>query len=756
MRLRENIHCCIPILHNLSDTYDDTIYNHLLIQKPRIKLTNKINHPVSGKPALHRILGCLILGLLFHSVYAEIPSVPVDSLVPAEKHQRATKNTIHYIYSYHYKNKPLDDALSAAILDRYLESLDPNKSYFMASDIKTFEKFRSTLDDSLINQDLEPAFEIFKLYRQRVDERVTYSVQQTDEEFSFDQDEDYVFDRRDLPWPSTEDEMNNIWRQRVKNDILNLKLANKKQDEYKTTLRKRYERIRTSTYQLDANDVFQTFLNAYTTSIEPHTAYFSPRTSENFDISMRLSLEGIGAVLTSDNDYTVIQQIIPGGPADLSKQLHKDDKIVGVAQGKTGEIVDVIGWRLDDVVDLIRGPKDTVLRLEFLPKDTGPEGPHRVVTLVRNKIKLEEQAAKSSIIDRGDNNRIGVIKLPTFYVDFAAQSRGDKDYKSTTHDVRKLIRDLQNENVNGLVIDLRGNGGGSLTEALELTGLFIDDGPIVQTRDSSGKVEINYDPNGGVEYGGPLAVLVDRNSASASEIFAGAIQDYQRGIVIGEPTFGKGTVQTIVDLNRYVRNSDDDHGRLKTTIAQFFRISGGSNQFKGVVPDIIYPTAKDTSKYGERSLDNALPWDQVKPAVYVKVSAPVDKYSQAYDKHRARIKTDRAFQLLLEEINLIEASNERKSLSLLQSKREDERDQLARTKRNLQNEIRLTQGLQPIPENTDMEEFESENEEIDETKNDILLNETANILYDLMNTGKMEPRELQAIQQDKPEAINNL
>ncbi len=706
--------------------------------------------------AINRILCCLILGLLFHGVYADIPSVSDDSLVPAVRHQRATEIITHIIDSYHYKNKPLDDALSSAILDRYFENLDPNRSYFMSSDIKTFEKYRNTLDDAMKDQDLTPAFEIFKIYRKRVDERVTFSVHLMDEDFSFDKDEDYVFDRRDLPWPSTEAEMNDIWRQRVKNDILNLELADKKQDEYKTTLRKRYERIRSSTYQLDANDVFQTFINAYTTSIEPHTAYFSPRTSENFDISMRLSLEGIGAVLSSDNDYTVIQQIIPGGPADLSKQLHKDDKIVGVAQGETGEFVDVIGWRLDDVVDLIRGPKDTVLRLEFLPKDAGPEGPHGVVTLIRNKIKLEEQAAKSSIIDLGDNNRIGVIKLPTFYVDFAAQSRGDKDYKSTTHDVSKLIRDLRKENIKGLVMDLRGNGGGSLTEALELTGLFIEEGPIVQTRDSSGRVEINYDPNPGMEYGGTLAVLVDRNSASASEIFAGAIQDYQRGIVIGEPTFGKGTVQNIVDLNRFVRNTDDDHGRLKTTIAQFFRISGGSNQFKGVVPDIIFPTAKDASKYGERSLDNALPWDQVKPAVYVKVNAPVNKSSQAYDKHRARIKTDRAFQLLLEERNFIEAANERRSLSLLKSKRENERDQLARTKRNLQNEIRLAQGLQPIPENTDMEEIEADNEEIDETKNDILLKETANILYDLINTGRMEPRELQAIQQDKPEAINNL
>jgi carboxyl-terminal processing protease len=709
-----------------------------------------------SKLTISRLLCSLIFSLLFVAVYAEIPSVSESSLVPAERHQRATEIITHIIESYHYKKKPLDDALSSAIFDRYLESLDPNKSYFLAGDIKTFEKYRNQLDDALKKQDLTPAFEIFKTYRKRVDERVTFSVNLLKDNFSFDEDENYIFDRRDLPWPATEAEMNDIWRQRIKNDILNLKLANKKQDEYTSTLQKRYERIHTSTYQLDANDVFQTFINAYTTSIEPHTAYFSPRTSENFDISMRLSLEGIGAVLTSDNDYTVIQQIIPGGPADLSKQLQKDDKIIGVAQGETGELVDVIGWRLDDVVDLIRGPKDTVLRLEILPKDTGPEGPHRVITLTRNKIKLEDQAAKSSILEPDDDSRIGVIKLPTFYVDFAAQTRGDKDYKSTTRDVLKLIRDLQKDNIDGLVIDLRGNGGGSLSEALELTGLFIEEGPIVQTKDSSGRVEINYDPNPGIVYTGPLAVLVDRNSASASEIFAGAIQDYQRGIVIGEPTFGKGTVQNIVDLNRFVRNSEDDHGRLKTTIAQFFRISGGSNQFKGVVPDIIFPTAKDASKYGERSLDNALPWDQVKPATYVKVNAPVDKFSLAHDRHKTRIKSDRAFQLLLEERNIIEEANERKSLSLLKSKREEERDQLAQTKRNLQNELRLAQGLQPLPENTDIEEIDAVSEETDDMKFDVLLIETANILYDLIHGGRINPRELQAIQQDKPEALNNL
>lgn len=704
---------------------------------------------------LRQILLSLGLSLVLIHVHAEIPLVAESNLAPVEKHKRATQIITHIINSYHYKKKELNDELSSEILDRYLENLDPNRSYFLAEDIRQFDQYRKQLDDALSDEDLAPAFVIFKQFRKRVDERVDYAVSLLDTDFSFDQPEDYTFDRRDLPWPASIDKMNELWRQRIKNDILNLRLAKKQPEEYISTLRKRYDRIRTSTYQLDANDIFQTFINSYTTSIEPHTSYFSPRTSENFDISMRLSLEGIGAVLTSDNDYTVVQQIVAGGPADLSQQLHEEDKITGVGQGGRGEIIDVIGWRLDDVVDLIRGPKDTVLRLEILPKNTGPEGPAKVITLTRNKIKLEEQAAKSAIIEiPGGKQRVGVIIVPTFYIDFAAQSRGDVDYKSTTHDVRRLIADLKKQSVEGLIIDLRGNGGGSLSEALELTGLFIPEGPIVQTKDSSGRVEINNDPDPGLEYSGPLAVLVDRNSASASEIFAGAIQDYQRGIIIGEPTFGKGTVQNVVDLNRFVRDTEEDHGRLKTTIAQFFRISGGSNQFKGVIPDVAFPTAQDAGEYGERSLDNALPWDQVQPAEYIKVNAPVDKFSSVLAGHKQRIKSNRAFQLLLEELNLVEATNTRKSTSLLESKREQERDQLIKTKRELQNEIRLAQGLQPLPEDAELEEVE-EVEKNEKEKVDILLNETAMILHDLIITSKDNNAGLKAVQHDESKQINS-
>ena len=705
---------------------------------------------------IQRIFAGILLTLALVAAQAEIPLVSEDELIPLPRHELATEIITSYIDKFHYRTKNLDDDLSSSILDHYLGNLDPNRSYFLSSDVKSFEKYRHELDDALKSDNLNPAFDIFKLYRKRVDERISHAIKLLDSNFSFDVDEEYTFDRREEPWASSVKELDEIWRKRVKNDVLSLHLANKDDKEAIDTLRKRYARIRTSTYQLNSNDVFQSFINSFTTSIEPHTAYFSPRASENFDISMRLSLEGIGAVLTSDNDYTVIQRIIPGGPADLSDQLHDDDRIIGVGQGKTGEIVDVIGWRLDDVVELIRGPKDTELRLELLPKSLGPGGPHKIITLTRNKIKLEEQAAKSSVINMPDTgDKIGVIDVPTFYIDFAAQSRGEKNYKSTTRDVLKLIEGLKKEEISGLIIDLRGNGGGSLSEALELTGLFIEQGPVVQTRDSTGNVEINGDKDPSIAYAGPLAILVDRNSASASEIFAGAIQDYRRGIIIGEPTFGKGTVQNIVDLNRFIRNAKVDHGRLKTTIAQFFRISGSSNQFKGVIPDIQFPTMDKESEYGERSLENALPWDQVKAADFIKVNSPIENYADAAARHRKRIQSNKAFQLLLKQINLAEANNDKKTVSLVESERIAERDELMANRKALQNEIRVAQGLDPLPEDTDLSEIDDE--EVKDTS-EILLNETAMILDDLINhTALKNNKGFQSVQQsDNPGISNNL
>ncbi|MDX1519556.1 MAG: PDZ domain-containing protein, partial [Gammaproteobacteria bacterium] len=416
----------------------------------------------------------LIFGLLagLAPVQAEIPVVRESELVPGDLQTRSTRIITHIIDTYHYKTRPLDDALSGTVLEKYLENLDQNRSFFLQSDIDEFRsKYQTMLDDSIRQASLEPAYEIFKVFRKRVRERIDYTAQLLEQDHDFSIDEEYLFDRRESPWAQTEDAIKELWRKRVKNDILNLKLAGKEMADIRETLGKRYRRIMNSTYQLNNADVFQSFINAYTTSIEPHTAYFSPRTSENFDISMRLSLEGIGAVLRGDSDYTQVQRIIPGGPADLSGQLKAEDRIIGVGQERDGEIVDVVGWRLDDVVDLIRGPKGTVLRLEILAAGVGPEGPTRIITLTRDKIKLEEQSAKSEVIEVPDTNiRIGVIDLPTFYVDFAALARGEENYRSTTRDVKKLLTELEQQDIQGVVIDLRGNGGGSLAEALDLTG----------------------------------------------------------------------------------------------------------------------------------------------------------------------------------------------------------------------------------------------------------------------------------------------
>ncbi len=686
---------------------------------------------------------------LFQTVaYADTPLVPQSELTPDKKHVDATEIITNIISSHHYRKKPIDNSLSSSMYDAYLKSLDPNHSFFLNEDIQLFSKYRYKLDDALLASDLKPAFNIFKIYRKRVKERINYSVSILENEFNFEINEDYLFDRRKLTWATTIEELNEVWRKRVKNDMLNLVLTGKGKTEIKDILRKRYQRIYTSTFQLNANDIFQTFVNSYTTSIEPHTSYFSPRTSENFDISMRLSLEGIGAVLRNENDYTLIQKIIPGGPADLSKKLHGKDKIIGIGQGHDGKIIDVIGWRLDDVVELIRGPKDTVLRLEIIPRKSASEDLSKIITLTRNKIKLEESASKSTVIDLPDlDKKIGVIDIPTFYVDFAAQTRGDPDFRSTSKDVKKLITELMKKDVEGIVIDLRANGGGSLSESLALTGLFIEEGPVVQTKNSAGKINVNDDPDPSLFYAGPLAVLVDRNSASASEIFAGAIQDYQRGVIVGEPTFGKGTVQNIIDLNHFIKNPKEDHGKLKITVAQFFRISGGSNQNKGVIPDVIFPTAINIEDHGERSLENALPWEQVKPARYIKVGVPVKSYKEIQFLHEKRVGSDKIFKLLLEQIELAKKSNDKKTISLKESKRKAERENLLDMKHELENELRIAQGLEPLPErdNTlEIDEFEEE-ENNEDKPHDILLQETARILYDLITTPNSSSARLQAL-----------
>ena len=655
------------------------------------------------------------------STYAEI--APLRAL---PGHQRAVELINYFIQRYHYRTAQLNDDLSSQILDRYIETLDANRSYFLATDIERFEQMRFHVDDYLRKQELDHIFELFDLYRERAIDRAEFSMRILSEGFDLNIPESFRFNRSTSPWPTDQAQLDDIWRRRVKNDYLSLKLAGQPHDDILKTLGDRYRQLSRRTKQITSTDVFETFINAYITSVEPHTSYFSPRSTENFKIRMSLSLEGIGAVLQTENEYTVVRRVVAGGPADLSQLLNAGDRIISVGQNEDRPLVDVIGWRLDDVVDLIRGPKSTVVRLKILPLQEGPDASGRIISIVRDTIRLEEQAAQKSVIpvDRGDHvYRIGVIDLPTFYVDFDGRSSGQADYRSTTRDVARLVKELQAENIDGLIIDLRGNGGGALTEATTLTGLFIEQGPIVQVKDAKGRVRVKHDSDPTIIYRGALAVLVDGNSASASEIFAGAIQDYGRGLVIGEPTYGKGTVQNLVDLDRYARNKDEKLGQLKFTIAQFFRINGDSTQHKGVVPDILLPTARDDTKSGERGLDNALPWQQVDSARY----SPFDQsdlsaaLSNIRSLHQTRVADDPGFEFLLSNQALDNEIAALEVVSLLESKRQVERTQRQSVRDSLTTALRKAWNL-----------GEDEKASDGEFPGDIVLNETAQILTDTM------------------------
>lgn len=543
----------------------------------------------------------------------------------------------------HYRKLTFNDSLSSVVLDSYIASLDNNKIYFQKSDILSFEKYRHQLDDLTRVERVEPAFEIYKVFQKRFSERMNYVLKHlVGKDFDYSLNEYYETNRENEPWPASEKEMNEIWAKIIKNQALGLKLTGKDQAEIKGALEKRYERFIKSMNQTTAEDIFGSYLNAIAEAYDPHTNYFSPRTADVFKQNMAQSFEGIGARLQSDNDYTKVAEILPGGPAEKSKLIHANDRIVGVAQGD-GDMVDVIGWRLDEVVKLIKGPKGTRVRLSILPAETGVTGPPVVIALVRDKIKLEDLTAKKQVVEYakdGKNMKLGVITLPSFYMDWEAYQKGDPEYNSTSGDVKKHIKAMQTEGIDGLVLDLRNNGGGSLKEAIDLTGLFIKGGPVVQVKNSMKRTEVLTDDDQSIVYNGPLVVLINRFSASASEIFAGAIQDYNRGIVVGESSYGKGTVQTMVELDRYVQDKDQA-GSLKLTIQKFYRVTGSSTQHKGVIPDIKLPTALDPEQFGESASPGALPWDEIKSALYQKTPYVNSKVLANLNKsYQDRLKND--------------------------------------------------------------------------------------------------------------------
>ena len=693
---------------------------------------------------MKRHLPWFMLFLVTVAQGATLDSVaPLPELKPVPQEAQAAHLTAEVLARYHYKMVPIDDALSQKIFDKYLKSLDPEKLFFVQDDIDNFSRERARLGTALLQQDLSVPFAMFNLYEQRAAERFAYARTLLKTGFDFQLKESYEFERDKKAWPTSEAQVRDLWRKRVKNDWLRLKLAGKNDGNIAEILDKRYDGFRKRLGRVTGADAFQTYMNAYTTAIEPHTNYLAPRAAEDFDISMRLSLVGIGAVLTESDDLVTIRELVPGGPASLSGQLKIGDHIAGVAQGEGGVMTDVQGSRLDDTVALIRGAADSVVVLDIIPADAGPDGKHKLVTLIRKTISLEQQAAKSSVrsvTDGKASRRIGVITLPSFYEDFAGRQNGLKDFRSASRDVARLLDELKKDKVDAVLIDLRNNGGGSLTEAVELTGLFIGKGPVVQQRNASGEITVQSDTNPAVAWNGPLGVLINRGSASASEIFAAAIQDYGRGLIIGEPSFGKGTVQTVIDLDRVAKNSKPQFGELKLTIAQFFRINGGTTQLRGVTPDILFPAASDGENFGESSFDNALPWMQIKAANYVPEGDLKGLVPILSTLHDARVKKDKNFQYLQEDLALSRLARDKNLISLNEAERRKERDaQDARLRSREGRQDAIAQnasvrsnapaddGLQPGERN-----FANElaAEKTRKSVDDFLLNEAVNILGD--------------------------
>lgn len=634
------------------------------------------------------------------------------ALKPKEVFGKEARVVSYILDNNHYRKIKLNDSLSSAILDRYVLELDNNKTYFLDSDIKSFDKFRYQIDDLTRNEDVSPAYFIYSVFQKRYHERMDYVTKTLlAKTYDYRIDEFYETDRDNEPWAKSEADLNELWRKIIKSQALSLKLAGKNQEEIEEALHKRYDRFVKNIDQFNSEDIFSVYMNSITEAYDPHTNYFSPKASDLFKQSMSLSLEGIGARLQIDNDYTKIFEILPGGPAEKSNKIHANDLIVGVAQGLDGEMIDVVGWRLDDVVKLIKGPKGTTVRLQFLPAETGVSGPSQEIVLIREKIKLEDQAAKKSVINYQVNDKslkLGVISLPSFYMDFDAYQKGDPNYRSTTRDVKKLIIELQNEGVDGIVMDLRNNGGGSLAEAIDLTGLFIKEGPVVQVKNSVNKVEIGMDEDKDIVYNGPLVVMTNRFSASASEIFAGAIQDYHRGVIAGESTFGKGTVQTVLDLKRFI-NDKEEVGELKLTFQKFYRVTGSSTQNKGVTPDVVLPSALSSKQYGESSNLSALPWDVIKGTPYQKVSNVDDKVIASLNKaYKERTKYDQSLKQYINETEDLKKNLAQTRISLNEEQRRKEMEEAEQKKtlnKDLKVKINTDDGLAKDDLNSLKDEF---------------------------------------------------
>ncbi|MFK7886107.1 MAG: carboxy terminal-processing peptidase [Gammaproteobacteria bacterium] len=647
-------------------------------------------------------------------------------LGPKEQHAKVSRLATTFFEHSHYRRTKIDDTISSNILDRYLKSLDPNRMYFLASDVEDFERYRTLMDDFVRTGRVDAVFDIFSVFQQRALSQIDYALAKLEEDQDFTVDERYYFDREESPWAKDQAELDELWRKRVKHDLLSLVLAEKDTAEARKTLTTRYERVKRRNEEFTSDQVFESFMNAYADTLDPHSNYFSPRNADEYNIQMSLQYFGIGASLQLEDEFVTVQEVIAGGPAATDGTLTQKDRIVGVAEGPDGDVVDVVGWMLDDVVQLIRGPADTVVRLQILPAGALPGSPQRELPLTRGKVTLENQAAKREVIDleRADGDlKLGVIKVPSFYQNYQARAKGDPDYASVTRDVARHLKELKAEGVDGIIMDLRNNGGGQLSEAVGLSGLFIDKGPIVQLREHNGKLRVYRDEDQGTVYDGPMVVLVNRFSASASEIFAAAIQDYGRGIVIGQTTFGKGSVQNIYPLDRRSRADGPRYGQLHLTMGKYYRVTGGSTQHRGVVPDISLPSAIDTAEVGESARDTALPWDEIDSTSYTTLMEGID-LTGLTTRHEQRIKSNDEHKYYLREIEMTRELRDKNYVSLNIDMRKSERETMEAKRLENANAWRLARGLEAVEA---LEDIDSEDNP------DILLDETAEILADAIS-----------------------
>jgi carboxyl-terminal processing protease len=651
-----------------------------------------------------------------------------EDLKPTEAQFRAEALVTRILSNYHYRKTKLNDSLSLVIYNKYLDDIDHGKMYFLASDIARFDKYKNNFDDFLIKNELEVPYSIYNVFRKRYQERSEYiqNLLSKPEPFDFTGEESLNTDRAKATWAKSNEELNDLWRKYIKSEALDMKLAGKADTAVVSTLRDRYKNRDRALARIRTEQVFQMYMNAYAESMDPHTNYLGPVSADRFKQDMSQSLEGIGAMLREEDNYIKIVDVIPGGPAFKGKQLKKEDRIMGVAQGDDGKFVDIVGWFVDDAVKLIKGPKGTVVRLQVLAANALPNTPAREIRIVREKVKLEEQRAKSEIVsvdNAGKTMKIGVIDIPMFYRDFEGAQKREKEFSSTTRDVQNLMEQLRKEGVQGIVIDLRNNGGGSLTEAISLTGLFINKGPVVQVKESMGDIEVQSDTDPMVAYDGPLAVMVNRFSASASEIFAAAIQDYKRGIIVGEQSYGKGTVQSLIDLNQWMPKETEQLGQVKMTVAKFYRINGSSTQLRGVMPDLELPTAFKVNEYGEGSQPSALPWDQIPSSRYEVTNNISDNLiNRLRDKYNQRLKTDAELKKLVEDLDSFKKAREDKTVSLQIDKRRKEREEAEKKRSAL----------------TSLEDQEDESEENPtqvtpaKKKKDVYLTEASRIVADMV------------------------